>query len=310
MNEFLITFRESLEAALIVGIIFTVLDKNNLHKQKRTLWLSVFAAVVASAIMGVALYEILEKAGEGLQALLEGIFMYITAGLLFYVIFWMSKTLASKSVITDQTNAAMQSKGSWGIFLLVFFAILREGFETALFLVASTSIDDSFSYSGFFGGIIVAALIGFLIIIQGKKIQLRPFFKYTSLLLVFFAAGMMAYGTHEMHEYFEEKEKKKSATEIISPEYQISNPAPVEEVKEEVVYDIFKPKKSADEPSGTWYRQTEDKDEYIHVLNDKGIIGVFFKGLFGYNSNPILMEVILWFVSLVFGLFIWRKAYK
>ena len=310
MNEFLITFRECLEAALIVGIIFTVLDKNNLHKQKKTLWLSVFAAVVASAIMGVALYEILEQAGEGLQALLEGIFMYITAGLLFYVIFWMSKTLASRKVITDQTTAAMQSKGSLGIFLMVFFAILREGFETALFLVASTSIDSSFSYSGFFGGILIAVLIGYLIIIQGKKIQLRPFFKYTSLLLVFFAAGMMAYGTHEMGEYFEEQEKKEHAEEVVSPEYQISNPSPEVEEEEEVVYDIFKPKTKSEDPSGTWYRQTEDKDEYIHILNDKGIIGVFFKGLFGYNSNPILIEVILWFVSLIFGLVIWRRSYR
>ena len=310
MNEFLITFRECLEAALIVGIIYTVLDKNGLQKQKRTLWVSVFTAIIASAVLGVVLYEILEQAGEGLQALLEGVFMYITAALLFYVIFWMSKTLASRTAITDQTNAAMQSSGSWGIFLLVFFAILREGFETALFLVASTSIDNNFSYGGFFGGILVAVIIGFLIIVQGKKIQLRPFFKYTSLLLVFFAAGMMAYGTHEMHEYFEEKEHKEAESKLITPDDQVLTPAAEPEEKEELVYDIFKPKKSADNPSHTWYRQTEDKDEYIHILNDKGIIGVFFKGLFGYNSNPILIEVILWFVSLVFGLVIWRRAYR
>ncbi|MFI5173077.1 MAG: FTR1 family protein [Chitinophagales bacterium] len=315
MNEFLIAFRECLEAALIVGIIYAVLDRNNFHAQKRMLWMSVISAVVASALLGVLLYNILEEAGDGIKALLESLFMYITAGLLFYVIFWMSKTLTSRQAITDQTNLALSERGKWGIFLMVFFAILREGFETALFLVASTSIDSDFSFVGFFGGIILAVLIGYLIVVQGKKIQLRPFFKYTSLLLVFFAAGMIAYGTHELHEYAEYKEHIELAIE--NQEQTISsNDALSEEQKElmeemseeEYVYNIFPPKTSDDHPSKFWYKQ--EGEFYIHHLNDNGNVGSFFKGLFGYNSNPILIEVILWFAALIFGLIIWRKAYK
>ncbi len=315
MNEFLITFRECLEAALIVGIIFTVLDKNNLQKQKQLLWTSVIAAIIASALLGVILYDVLEQAGEGLKALLEGIFMYITAGLLFYVIFWMSKTLTSRQAIADQTTSANE-RGKWGIFLMVFFAILREGFETALFLVASTSIDSEFSLLGFFSGILIAILIGYLIIIQGKKIQLRPFFKYTSLLLVFFAAGMVAYGTHEIHEYIEEREHHDQA-ESVSPETISSTIELTEEQKEileekgeeEYVYNIFQSKTAEDKPSKLWYDEKEE-GSYIHILNDNGTIGSFLKGLFGYNSNPILIEVILWFAALIFGLIIWRRAYK
>jgi high-affinity iron transporter len=308
MNEFLITFRESLEAALIVGIIFAVLDKNNLHHLKKSLWVSVITAVVASAVLGVVLYSVLENAPEGTRELLEGVFMYITAALLFYVIFWMSKTLASRDAITSQTKDAAANKGNWGIFLLVFFAIVREGFETALFLVASASIDESFSYVGFFVGILLAVLIGYLIVIQGKKIQLRAYFKYTSLLLVFFAAGMVAYGTHEVHEYIEEREHEE-AEALAEQAAANGTPLPAAHAEEEeVVYDIFKAKSAEDQPSSVWYNQVGD--DYIHILNDKGSIGVFFKGLFGYNSNPILIEVILWFVSLIFGLIVWRRAYK
>lgn len=307
MNEFLITFRESLEAALIVGIIYAVLDKNSLHHLKKSLWISVTAAVIVSALLGIVLYGVLENAPEGTRELLEGVFMYITAALLFYVIFWMSKTLSSREAITHQTNTAAANNGKWGIFLLVFFAIVREGFETALFLVASTSIDSSFSYAGFFIGILLAILIGYLIVIQGKKIQLRTYFKYTSLLLVFFAAGMVAYGTHEVHEYIEEREHAE-AEAIAETDAANGTIIPEVEVEEEYVYDIFKPKTANDNPSSIWYNQTGD--DYIHILNDKGSIGVFFKGLFGYNSNPILIEVILWFVALIFGLVIWRRAYK
>ena len=308
MNEFIITFRECLEAALIVGIIYVVIDKNGFHSQKKMLWFSVIAAVVVSAIMGVGLYEVLEQAGEALQALLEGLFMYITAALLFYVIFWMSKNLANRDAITHQTRSALSGGSKWGIFLLVFFAILREGFETALFLVASTGVDNNFSFAGFSGGILLAVLIGYLIIVQGKKIKLRPFFKWTSLLLVFFAAGMIAYGTHELHEYLEEREHEEQS-EVISAEIsETQEEAAAEHEEEEYVYNIFKNRSTADNPSKFWYDEAEG--EYVHILNDKGIIGSFLKGLFGYNSNPILIEVILWAASLIFGLIVWRRAYK
>jgi high-affinity iron transporter len=297
MNEFLITFRESLEAALIAGIIYVVLDKNGNHSQKRMLWFSVLAALIASAILGMALYKSLESLPAGTQELLEGILMYITAALLFYVIFWMAKNFASRNKIQEETGKVLSEGKKWGIFLLVFFAILREGFETALFLVASTSIDKAFSYAGFFGGILLACIIGYLIVVQGKKIQLRPFFKYTSLLLVFFAAGMVAYGTHEILEYLEEKEHAEAQAAGLD----------VHE-EENTLFDIFKSKSLVDNPQSFWYREQEGK--YIHILNDKGSVGVFFKGLFGYNSDPAPVEVILWFVALITGLITWRRAYK
>ena len=293
MNEFIITLRECLEASLIIGIMYTVLDKQSLSAQKKYLWAAVFLSILASAVLGVVLYRVLERVGDtGLKEILEGVLMYITAALLFYVIFWMNKNLASRKQITDQTNAAMEA-GKWGLFFLVFFAILREGFETALFLVASASIDQGFSYLGFFGGIFLAAFLGYLIVVQGKKLDLRKFFSYTTFLLVFFAAGMVAHGTYELHEYAELKEAREH---------------PGMEEHESKVFDIFKSKTEADNPNSFWYTKHED-GSYVHLMNDEGRIGGFLKGLLGYDTDPIWLEVILWFISVSAGLFFWYRMY-
>ena len=295
MNEFIISFRESLEAALIVGIILTVLYRNNRRSMISIVWISVASALVASVVLGLLIQGVIERQGsEAVKALLEGLMMYITAGLLFYVIFWMKKNLVSKTVIEGQTLEASDA-GKWGLFLLVFFAIVREGFETAIFLVASAGIDAHFSYIGFIGGIALAVLIGYLIVVQGRRIQLKQFFSVTSLLLVFFAAGMIAYGTHEIHEFLEEREMAEAGHEE-------------HEEEEGAVYSIFEPKTINDNPDSFWYRESDG--QYVHILNDSGKVGVFFKWLFGYNSDPIWPEVILWFLSVVFGLGLWRRMYR
>jgi len=156
VNEFIISFRECLEACLIVGIIYTLLEKNNLKKELRQLWLGVISAIAASAVVAISLNNIKDSLGNASShALFEAVSMYITAILLWYVIFWLSKHVSHKSGMESKTKAAVASAG-WGIFLVVFFAILREGFETALFLMGSFSMTGTFSYLGFFGGMALA----------------------------------------------------------------------------------------------------------------------------------------------------------
>ena len=188
MNQFIIAFRECLEAALIVGIVYTFLSKSNLTQQINRMWYAVAAAVIAS--VGVAfLLEYVNTSiqNESFAKLVESIFMYVTAGFLLYVVFWLSKSMASKDAVERLASEAAESSSKWSIFILVFFAILREGFETVMFLFGS-SLQSGFSYLGFFCGIILACLIGYFIVVQGRRINLRPFFSVTSLFLVLFAA--------------------------------------------------------------------------------------------------------------------------
>ena len=279
MAEFIIVFREVLEASLVVGIIYLIIEKTNQRAHFAKLWYGVFASILASIAVGFIVINAKNTLGnDSTQALFEAIFLYLTAFLIWYVIFWLSKNVSDKKVLEGQALNAMELS-SWGIFFVVFFAILREGFETAIFLISSFSITGTFSYLGFIIGAVLAIFIGYLIVTQGRKIDLRSVFKYTTLLLVFLSAGMIAYGTHEAEEYLV-KSGQIEKSEIYR------------------VWDILEPTHSL-ETSNTIY----------HPLHDKGSIGLFLKGFFGYNSNPNIPEVILWFLAMLFGLNMWRRFY-
>ena len=291
MNEFIIVFRECLEASLIVGIIYTILAKSNLKDAIQKLWLGVVASIVAS--LGVAYVVISLKDALGnnsSMALFEAIFMYITAGLIWYVVFWLSKHVSDRKVLEGQTMTAVKIS-SWGVFFVTFFAILREGFETVVFLISSFSITESFSYVGFIVGAALAILLGYLVVVQGKRINLKRFFQGTTLLLVFLASGMVAYGTHEVESYLVKSNQLNKDN--------ISRP-----------WDILKPKTQLEEgDSSSFYSYDDKKNLYTHVFHDGGSVGVFLKGFFGYNSNPNNIELIMWIMSLVYGLNLWRRFY-
>ena len=279
MAEFIIVFREVLEASLVVGIIYLLIEKTNQAAHFTKLWYAVFASILASIAVGFMVIQAKNALGNNsTQALFEAIFLYLTAFLIWYVIFWLSKNVSDKKVLEGQALNAMEIS-SWGIFFVVFFAILREGFETAIFLISSFSITGTLSYIGFMSGAVLAILIGYLIVTQGRKIDLRGVFKYTTLLLVFLSAGMIAYGTHEAEEYLVKSEQ-------------------IEKSDIYRVWDILEPTQSA-ETGKTIY----------HPLHDKGSVGLFLKGFFGYNSNPNIPEVILWFMAMLFGLNMWRRFY-
>ena len=294
MSEFIIVFREVLEASLVVGIIYLLLEKSNLKDHFKKLWLGVGAAIAASIAVGYLVILAKNSLGNNsTQALFEGIFLYLTAILIWYVIFWLSKNVSDKKELESSTLNAI-TISSWGVFFVVFFAILREGFETAIFLISSLSITGTFSYIGFFLGAILAILIGYLIVIQGRKVDIRNIFKYSTLLLVFLASGMIAYGTHEVEEY------------IVKSEI-------IEDFNSDDIYrpwDILQPKDSLSESDTTFmYTYDGSKGKYVHLFHDKGSVGVFLKGFFGYNSNPNLPELVLWLLSLLFGLRMWRGFY-
>ena len=279
MAEFIIVFREVLEASLVVGIIYLLIEKTNQNEHFSQLWYGVFASILASIAVGYLVIQAKNSLGNNsTQALFEAVFLYLTAFLIWYVIFWLSKNVSDKKVLEGQALNAMELS-SWGIFFVVFFAILREGFETAIFLISSFSITGTFSYLGFFSGAVLAILIGYIIVAQGRKVDLKSVFKYTTLLLVFLSAGMIAYGTHEAEEYL-----VKSG-----------------QMEKSEIYRVW----SVLEPTEV----TPGAGKTSHILHDKGTIGVFLKGFFGYNSNPNIIEVVLWVLALMFGLNMWRRFY-
>lgn len=292
MIEGIIVFREVLESSLIVGLIYTVLVHSNARHLIPKVWSAVGLAIVASGGIGAIIYHLKQRLGYGaLDSLIEAIFLFITAALIYYVIFWLSKYVSDMNQLKQHVVQSL-NVSSWSIFFLVFFVILREGFETVMFLLSSFAIQGTFSYIGFFTGGILAGICGVLFVIQGKRWGIKRFFKATTLCLVLFASGMMAYGTHEIEEYLVD-------TQFVS-ETSITRP-----------WVILRPKSSLKEnDKSILYRYNVQHNQYIHVFHDKGSFGIFLKGFFGYNSNPNQIELIVWILSMGFGLTLWRRAYS
>ena len=192
MAEFIIVFREVLEASLVVGIIYLLIEKTNQTAHFTKLWYGVFASILASIAVGFMVIQAKNALGNNsTQALFEAIFLYLTAFWIWYVIFWLSKNVSYKKVLEGQALNAMEIS-SWGIFFVVFFAILREGFETAVFLISRFSITGTFSSTGFILGAALAIVVGYLTVAQGRQVDLRRGVTYKPPLTVFLFAGRSA----------------------------------------------------------------------------------------------------------------------
>ena len=198
----LITLREGLEAALIVGIVLGVLRKLGQAERSRPVWAGVLAAVGVSIVAGLGL-NTLGVAFEGRgEMIFEGVAMLLAAGILTWMIFWMQRQgrQIQAGLERDVRHAATGSN-TWALFSLAFVAVVREGIETALFLTAASfSATAGQTLLGGALGLIVAVVLGWLMFIAGKRLDVGVFFRVTSMLLLFFAAGLAAYGVHELQE--------------------------------------------------------------------------------------------------------------
>ncbi len=202
LASLLITLREGLEAALIVGIVLGVLHRLQRQDLVRPAWVGVAAAVALSIAGGLALRS-LGIALEGRsEEVFEGATMLVAASVLTWMIFWMGRRgrEIQTSLERDVRRAAAQ-RSAWGLFGLTFIAVVREGIETVLFLNAAlfTSTPAQILIGGIVG-LTVAVGLGWAIFAAGRRLNVRAFFQATGILLLLFAAGLVARGVHEFQE--------------------------------------------------------------------------------------------------------------
>lgn len=198
---FLITLREGVEAALVIGIILGVLVRLGQRHLTRYVWGGTLVAVSLSAVAGLILYMIGVSFSGRIEQLFEGSTMIAAALLLTWMIFWM-KTRGRQLArhLEEETQEAIAT-GSLALFAVAFIAVLREGLETALFLVAATFQVNAWStVTGGVLGLSAAILVGILLFRASQTINLRLFFNVTGLLLLLVAAGLVAHGVHEFQE--------------------------------------------------------------------------------------------------------------
>lgn len=198
----LIGFREGLEAALIVGIVIGYLVKIGQRAHIRTAWAGVGTAALVSALVAFGITAVGAKLEGRAEQIFEGVAMFLAVAVLTWMIFWMrTQARVLKATLEKDIHAAITSGAAWGLFGLTFVAVFREGVETALLLGASALAADGLStLVGALIGLALAVVLGWAIYASTVRLNLRLFFNVTSVLLLFFAAGLLAYGVHEFQE--------------------------------------------------------------------------------------------------------------
>ncbi len=205
LGNFLIGLREGLEASLIVSILIAYLVKTGRRHQLPKVWLGVGFAVAVSLGVGALLTFGPQGLSFQAQELLGGTLSILAVGLVTWMIFWMAKAghkLTAK--LEHQVDAAVTA--SWSLPLIAALAVGREGLETALFVWAATkaAVGDGDTSSGpLIGalvGLLVAVAAGYLMYAGAVRINLRRFFAFTGGFLIVVAAGVLAYGIHDLQE--------------------------------------------------------------------------------------------------------------
>lgn len=202
---FLITFREVIEASLIVATILGILVKFKQTNGVKIVWLATGAASAVSilvlgvgSLLGFRVQEMYEKN----EPYIEGILMVVSALFITWAVFFLHSFLSSYKVkLFKQINEKAAQHGQKGLFVLVFTAVFREGFEIALFLsTIYFSSNPQNIFIGFTGGLVAGLLVSLGMFTTTLNMPVRYIFRTSSILLVFFAAGLIARAIHEFAE--------------------------------------------------------------------------------------------------------------
>jgi high-affinity iron transporter len=200
---FVITLREGVEASLIVGIIAAFLAKEGRRDAMRQMWLGV--AIAVALCIGVAV--LLEVVGQDLpqrqQEGLETVIGLIAVSAVTYMIVWMRRNARGiKATLEGEAASALAAGSTMALVGMAFLAVLREGLETSVFLLAAFqhSTDTAAAGAGAVLGLVAAVAIGLGLYRGGVRINLTKFFRFTGLVLVFVAAGLLATAAHTAHE--------------------------------------------------------------------------------------------------------------
>lgn len=205
LGQYLITFRETLEAALITAIILSHLARSGKQVLSRLVWYGVLLALVTSLSIGTFIQFVYGALSETFQLLFEATTAFIAVAVLSLMIYWMAvKGRNIKKEMEKRVEAVMSRDTMIGLVSLGFIVIFREGFETVLFLTPFLLNDAIATLIGMFTGMFTAILLAYGIFIVGMKINLKKFFYFTSIMLILVAGGLAGYGMHELLEYYEE----------------------------------------------------------------------------------------------------------
>jgi len=260
LPSYLLSLREGLEAALIIGIALGALRQIRRPDLAPAVWLGTLSAAVVSTLAAILLTQLGLSLQGSAEQVFEGIAMLLAAGILTWMIFWMnSEGQHLRAQLENGVSRAVSSADRRALYWLAFVAVVREGIELALFLTASFFVGNNADVdsntiqilAGATLGLGTAALLGWTLFATTVRLDLRRFFQVTGFLLVLFSAGLVAHGVHEFNEL-------SWIPAVIDPLWDVNA-----------------------------------------FIDETSLPGQLLRTLFGYNGNPSLTEVAAYFFYLL-----------
>ena len=194
---FLIGFREALEAALIIGVLISLLYRTRRELMAKWVWSGVVLALIASVLTWMIFEIFVGEFSKKNEELFEGL-LYLVAAILITTVILHVIGHASKEVLENKAENAIEIREAFGIGLLAFVSVWREGVETVIFIGAGT--ESSSAITGLFIGIVLAAAIGYVLFATTKNLDIRFMFNVSTSLLIGFAAYLVMKAIHEFGE--------------------------------------------------------------------------------------------------------------
>ncbi|CAB4363332.1 MAG: hypothetical protein F2681_07450 [Actinobacteria bacterium] len=200
---FLITLREGLEISIVLAVLIGYLVKTDRRGDLRAVWLGTGVATLACVVAGVAVHAVTKGLNGKAEPAVEGSLAVLAAIVLTFMILWMHKNAHTmgghlRAKVDGATTLA-------GVAMVAFVGVAREGFETVLFLLGAES-GNAKGADVVIGGVLglaLSAAVGIAMYLGSNKIDLRSFFRYTGIVLILFAAGLVGKAFHEFPELLE-----------------------------------------------------------------------------------------------------------
>jgi high-affinity iron transporter len=297
LPTFIITLREGVEAAIVVGIVLACLQKAQRAYLNRWVYMGVAVGILVSTLIGLLFGWLVQALGvlsPVAEPLMEGVFSLIAVFLLSWMLIWMTQQARSmKKMVEGEVISVLErnTSAAWGVFSLVFIAVLREGFETVVFILAKFN-QGIMPAVGASIGLGVAALMGMLLFKWGVRLNLRRFFTIMGVLLLLLIAGLVVTALGHFDTVAQTLASQNRASQSIC-----------------FYYERFVKHSSCILGSGVW--------NLSKVLPDDRFPGLVLRALFGYTDRLYQVQAIAYlsFLTVIGGvyfqsLFGWQQLTK
>lgn len=202
LTNLLLSFREGLEAALVIAIILSYLFQTGRKNMVKSVYLGTLIGILTSILGGYLSFREVQKLGETFQEIFEGLMMLVASGLIAYFIVWMGNQ--SGKISANIKNKINRTTNLIGLFVLSFLSVFREGMELIIFSLTKISQNASYIALGSGIGIFLAVLLTYVIFKTSLKFNLKLIFKVLGLILIYIGAEMFAEGILKIVESEEE----------------------------------------------------------------------------------------------------------